>query len=97
MIDLSKVYEGWRNKLFPPAEMKDLITKVSEERMAICNACENISTKHRSIRPDVHCIDCGCTLSAKTKCLSCACPIGKWKEMMTDDEYDEIKQAIDGE
>lgn len=97
MINLSNVYEGWRNKLFPPADMKDLINRVSEERMVICNACENISTKHKSIRPDVHCIDCGCTLSAKTKCLSCSCPIDKWKGMMTDDQYDEIKQAIDGE
>lgn len=96
-MNLSMVYEGWRNKLFPPAELKALIKKVSEERMEICNACENISTKHRSIRPDVFCIDCGCTLSAKTKCLSCSCPIDKWVGMMTDEQYDEIKQAIDGE
>jgi hypothetical protein len=28
---------------------------------------------------DVHCVSCGCTLSAKTRCVSCDCPQGLWK------------------
>ena len=37
---------------------------------------------------------CGCTLSAKTRCLSCECPVKKWEALMTDDQYDEIRNTI---
>ena len=84
---LSQIKEGWRNKLFPPEKIKDLIEEVSLERMKICEECPFISTKHKTIRFDVHCTDCGCTLSAKTKCLNCACPKGKW-EAIKEEEND---------
>jgi len=52
---------------------------VSTQRMEICNACENHSKNHSTpLRPDDHCVDCGCNLLAKTKCLDCDCPIKKW-------------------
>ena len=77
---LSQIKEGWRNNLFPPEEIKDLINEVSLERMKICEECPFHSKNHKPhIRPDAHCTDCGCTLSAKTKCLNCACPKGKWE------------------
>ena len=63
--------------------------------MKICDVCENNSKFHPSIRPDVHCIICGCTLSAKTSCLSCFCPIYKWREVMTSEQEEEIEQATD--
>jgi len=91
-MDLSKIYEGWRNQLFPPRQLKGMIAHVRAERMKICNECENHSKHHPSIRPDEHCIVCGCTLSAKTSCLSCACPIYKWREIMTSEQEEEIKQ-----
>lgn len=84
---LSQIKEGWRNKLFPPEKIKDLIEEVSLERMKVCQDCPLISTKHvSSIRPDVHCTDCGCTLSAKTRCLSCACPKGKWEAINNEED-----------
>jgi hypothetical protein len=56
-----------------------------------------ISTKHKTIRPDVHCTDCGCTLAAKTKCLSCQCPLEKWKAVMSDREEEEaLKKEVYG-
>lgn len=83
--------------------MKEQIKSVSESRMAICKECHYYSVNrekegYKSSRPDVHCTNCGCTLAAKTKCLSCSCPMKYWKALMTDDQYDEIRNTLeDGE
>lgn len=90
--------EGWRNNLIPPQELKEEIKRVSEERLAICRGCifnsdvaksKGIHVKLTSaLRTDEHCMECGCTLSAKTKCLSCECPlkIPKWAAVLNDEE-----------
>ena len=39
------------------------------------------------MRPDAYCLDCGCNLDAKSKCLSCSCPKNKWVAVVND--YDE--------
>lgn len=81
--------------------MKEQIKSVSESRMAICKECHYYSEnrkkdgKYSSSRPDVHCTNCGCTLAAKTKCLSCSCPMKYWKALMTDDQYDEIRNTLE--
>ena len=93
MAILSQIYEGWRNNLIPPKELKKTIKKTSEERLAICEGCEYHSRNrknYRTVRPDDHCTHCGCTLAAKTKCLSCACPLEKWVALVTPDEEDEM-------
>lgn len=98
------MYEGWKNHLIPASDMKEQIKSVSESRMAICKECHYYSEnrkkdgKYSTSRPDVHCTNCGCTLAAKTKCLSCSCPMKYWKALMTDDQYDEIRNTLeDGE
>jgi len=48
------------------------------------------------VRPDAHCTNCGCTLSAKTKCLSCSCPLNKWEAVLTDDEEEQFKTQMYG-
>jgi hypothetical protein len=63
--------------------------------MEICHACPNHSKNKKTVRPDEHCLACGCTLSAKTRCLSCECPIKKWMPLMTDDQYDEIREKLE--
>ena len=85
-IKLSEIYEGWRNNLIPPEKLKDKIVEVSNERITICNSCKHHSKNHKTVRPDAHCVSCGCTLSAKTKCLSCSCPIKKWEAVLTSEE-----------
>ena len=96
-INFSQIYEGWKNNLFPAADMRDYIEEVSKERMSICEGCEFISTKHKSVRPDVHCTDCGCMLAAKTKCLSCACPKDKWLAVIASrEEEEQLKTNIHG-
>ena len=78
----------------PPKELKNVIKKTSEERLAICNACDyhsNNRKNYKTIRPDEHCTKCGCTLSAKTKCLSCSCPLDKWVALVTPDQEEEMQ------
>ena len=76
----------------PPVELKDVITEVSDTRMEICNGCPFQSTNARELgtykgfRNDVHCIQCGCPLAAKTKSLSSRCPIGRWEAVVSDEE-----------
>jgi ribosomal protein L37E len=81
--------------LFPPEKLKDVITQVSNERLAICNECPEHSynkENYKSVRIDAHCTMCGCTLSAKTKSFSSACPLEKWKAVMTQEQEKEIQQ-----
>jgi uncharacterized paraquat-inducible protein A len=95
-MSLSQIYEGWRNNLVPPKELKGLIKKTSEERMKICENCHYHSDNRKdysSIRLDKHCTNCGCTLSAKTKCLSCSCPINNWTAVLTQEQEEEIKKS----
>lgn len=97
MINFSQIYEGWRNKLVPPTEMKTLIHDVSEERLAICSKCPLHSKFHKTpLRPDNHCTDCGCNLEAKAACLSCSCPQNKWGAVMANpEEEDQLKKDVD--
>ncbi len=74
--------------------MKEQIELVSAERMTICDSCVNHSKNHKTVRPDEHCVSCGCTLSAKTKCLSCSCPINKWTAVLNDDQQDKLEEEF---
>ena len=95
-INLSQIYEGWRNNLIPPADLKAQIIEVGKNRMKICLECDQHSMYHKTNRPDDHCTNCGCTLSAKTKCLSCSCPLNKWQAVVESHEKEtEMKTALD--
>lgn len=95
-INFSQIYEGWRNNLIPPADLKSQIIEVGKERVKICLECEHHSMYHKTTRPDDHCTQCGCTLSAKTKCLSCSCPVDKWLAVLASPEIEqEVKNAAD--
>lgn len=101
MINFRQVLEGWRNGIVPKKELKEKIKAVHEERMAICRACEHNSInatkagKYSSMRPDEHCTICGCTLYFKTMCLSCSCPIDKWKaEVSQEEDQKEIRPVV---
>lgn len=97
MINFGQIYEGWRNKLIPPADMKDMIQQVSKERVTICNDCPFHSKNHNTpLRPDAHCTDCGCNLEAKSACLSCSCPQDKWLAVVDQDEEEQLKSNING-
>lgn len=77
---LQQIAEGWRNELIPPQKLKKVIETVSKYRLNICEECSYHSKNHITKRIDAHCTKCKCTLTAKTKCLSCRCPLEepKW-------------------
>jgi hypothetical protein len=87
-MSLGQIIEGWKNHLLPQEKEKAFVKHVSNERLAICNECEHHSKNHKSIRMDAHCTECGCTLSAKTKCLTCECPLKKWMAQQMPEEND---------
>lgn len=99
-MKLSQIYLGWRNNLFPPAALKELIQTTSLERLKVCEDCPFHSKNHYTpIRPDDHCTDCGCNLDAKTKCLSCECPQikeipNRWGALMSLKEEQEMLKTI---
>jgi len=88
-MSLGQIFEGWKNHLLPEERQKAFIQHVSNERLAICQACEEHSSNkkdYKTMRIDAHCTECGCTLSAKTKCLTCECPLKKWLPQPMPDE-----------
>lgn len=93
-MKLGQIFEGWKNHLAPDEYLLEQITTVSNERLAICNKCplnSIIAGPVNSLRFDFHCTACGCTLSAKTKCLSCSCPENKWTSVISSEEEQIIK------
>lgn len=95
-MNLHQLYEGWRNNIIPPAQLKKKIEAVSAQRMALCRQCDFHSNFHGTIRPDEHCTKCGCTLSAKTRCMSCKCPLEdpEWEAVITEAVETKIKEKI---
>ena len=92
-LNFRQIFEGWRNHLVPPENLKEQILEVSKQRLAICRGCEWHSSRHNNpLRPDEHCADCGCPLRAKTKCLSCGCDKGMWDAVLTEDEEEELNE-----
>lgn len=89
MAKLKQIVEGWKNNLTPTQFLDAQIIEVSTKRMSICEQCEEHSSnkkEYSSMRIDAHCTNCGCTLSAKTKCLTCECPLKKWLATSTNTE-----------
>lgn len=71
----------------------------SDLRLRICRECpENSENKKKTgwttFRPDEHCTNCGCTLSAKTKCLSCECPLKKWMAIASEEEEKKLVELL---
>lgn len=95
-INIEQIIEGWSNEWFPKKKRKSLIVAVSKERMVICNECPHNSKFHKTWRRDIHCTVCLCTLRAKTKCLSCECPLSPpmWGSVLTEEEEARFKDGI---
>jgi hypothetical protein len=88
-MSISQIFEGWKNHIAPGVYLLEQINTAHDSRMAICRACPHFSKNNANANPlrfDEHCTHCGCTLAAKTKCLSCSCPLHKWEAIITPDE-----------
>lgn len=76
--------------------MKECIEEVAKERLSICEKCTFHSEvrkeklNYKTVRFDVHCVNCGCTLSAKVRCLSCSCPDGLWEACVSKEGEEDV-------
>ena len=73
MNKLLKIADGYfrlaQSKLgVLPADIEDVAVK----RFAICLQCEQLNQE------DHRCGSCGCVMTAKSMCMECECPLGKW-------------------
>lgn len=95
-IDIKGIIEGVVNKVVA----KRWVEEVSADRMFICNKCdlfsENAKQKsgYTTIRPDPHCTECGCNLELKTRCMSCSCPLNKWTAIMSEEDWEQVKNSL---
>ena len=102
-FEWEKIVEGWRNNLFPPEKLKEIIAETAKERLAICAKCPlqsdnaKVLGTYKGMRFDLHCTHCGCPLQAKVKSLSSNCPVGNWKAVATDEQRYEIEKRIQNE
>ncbi len=100
MDSIKNIWEGWRNSIIPPKELKEKIEETAKERLAICEDCIYNSNRarkeldYKSARFDYHCTQCQCPLNKKTRCLSCECPLKKWTAVLTENENEEIKNQL---
>lgn len=68
--------------------------------MEVCKGCDKFSENRRkkgyvSMRLEEHCTDCGCPTASKLRCLSCNCPLLKWKAVLTKDEEEQLKEQLE--
>lgn len=99
LIDTIKgITEGTINSIF----VKEEIEKMAEERLAICRMCpfnSEVAKKndHDIIRPDEHCLKCGCNLHLKSRYPSAHCPLTppKWGSLATDEESEKLMELLD--
>lgn len=92
-----QILEGIANSVFK----KEDVEHIAEQRMNICQGCtlydfKGIGCMLPGTQP---CCNkkiggCGCSLKLKTRALSSACPKGKWKEELTEEEEDMLKQKL---
>jgi hypothetical protein len=75
--NVGQIKEGLINKISGLPE-----TESSKERIAICNACDEIDNSGNGCAiplPKIPCCGiCGCVISVKSTVPDAECPIGKW-------------------
>lgn len=84
-----EIIDGWMHLAFK----NDAVEKIATARLNICNTCEYNSRRKNSLRPDVHCMKCGCTLASKVRSMESECPIGKWPSIKQNNEKQEIRDT----
>lgn len=94
--NMDKIYEGIRNNVF----RKDHIEAVASVRWQTCKVCEMLDETGKDCAvPGTQpcCSDCGCAIGNKIRCLSCSCPLDKWKEVMTEEAEELLLEKLEDE
>jgi hypothetical protein len=95
-IDIKGILEGAYNSIM----VSEQVEEVAKDRMAICKDCDQFSTNakensgYKTWRPEEHCINCGCALHMKTRCMACNCPLYKWGKITETNELDSTINQI---
>lgn len=96
-INIKGILEGAWNSVFVNKE----IEKIAQQRNEVCKGCimnsdhQKKHNKYKTIRPDFHCVSCGCDLHMKTRALSQSCPLGKWEAHLSQEEEFELNKKLD--
>ncbi|NLR60699.1 hypothetical protein HGH93_21495 [Chitinophaga polysaccharea] len=97
-VDWKGLAQGMYNSIAGEKWIKEL----AGYRMdTFCGPCEHNSRnakssgRYQSIRPDDHCILCGCNLEWKTHQLSSSCPDSRWQAAVTKQEAAAITAIMD--
>jgi|JFJP01.1.fsa_nt_gi hypothetical protein len=69
MSQLSEIYAGWKNIIFPNPEVE----AQAKKRIIIC-----VSNECKNFRKNKSCKLCGCYMPAKVRSPKSKCDIGKW-------------------
>lgn len=98
----SKILEGMKNTLFRTR----IVEETAAERLAICqsNVCGHYDQEGTSekviLKGQPACSICGCTLSVKTRCMSCSCALDElsitplWEAKLTQEEEDSLNSEL---
>lgn len=95
-MSFKQILEGWRNSLLPPKALKEIITQAQEERLKECLNCR-FNSSCGEVNLTSYCKSCGCNLKAKTACLSCQCPQGKWEMIIDDGNEKQLDEYLENE
>ena len=77
-----EIFEGWKNVITNNPSVQEL----AKYRKAVCDSCPSNSTnakklsEYKTLRPEEHCVECGCTLIAKQAAPSSSCPLKHWEK-----------------
>jgi len=80
--------------------VKKIASQRYKEHCSICPFnSKNAKEKgdYYSIRPDEHCIDCGCNLDYKTHCMDCSCPKNFWEAIISEEEGIKLEKLLKDE
>ena len=89
-----EILEGIKNNTFK----KEHIEQIAKVRNDICSdMCPHYDVK--GVRCEVKgtgpcCGSCGCSLALKTRALSSKCPIGKWHELLSQEDEDNFLNEL---
>jgi hypothetical protein len=92
-----QILEGITNSVFKREDVEE----IAQHRLDICKECTLFDEKGEGclVPGTAPCCNekkggCGCSLSLKTRALSSGCPLGKWKEELSEEEEDKLNQKL---
>ena len=87
-----QILEGIKNKVFKNEHVEAVAKERWEQHCVRCESLDREGKKCTVPKTQPCCGECGCALGFKIRSLSTSCPLGKWKEVMTQEEEDKLNE-----